>query len=106
VSAGIRQLREAGYLRQERGHDGTTGTFVWHWEVTDDPAAFAQVSTVDGYYLSGVVAAAMVAPVGQPYAQCAAVLVATHQPTGPARRAPSLTRFNQGSLGNPGSYSR
>jgi hypothetical protein len=53
VSAGIHQLREAGYLRQERGHDDTTGQFAWRWEVTDDPAAFVQVSTIDGFSVDG-----------------------------------------------------
>ena len=53
VSAGIHQLREAGYLRQERGHDEVTGRFVWRWEITDDPAAFAQVSTSDGFSVDG-----------------------------------------------------
>jgi hypothetical protein len=53
VSVGIRQLREAGYLRQERGHDETTGRFVWRWEITDDPAAFAQVDPSDGFSVDG-----------------------------------------------------
>ncbi|MGH3789748.1 MAG: hypothetical protein ACRDQ9_02920, partial [Pseudonocardiaceae bacterium] len=53
VSAGIRQLREAGYLRQERGHDEATGRFVWRWEITDDPAAFAQLRPSDGFSVDG-----------------------------------------------------
>jgi hypothetical protein len=53
VSAGITQLREAGYLRQERGHNEVTGRFVWRWEITDDPAAFAQVSPSDEFSVDG-----------------------------------------------------
>ncbi len=47
VSAGIRQLREAGYLRQERGHDEATGRLGWRSRSTRAiPAAGDEMGTV------------------------------------------------------------
>lgn len=36
VSKAIRELRQAGYLRQDK-HRGSAGRWLWTWHVTDDP---------------------------------------------------------------------